>query len=134
MSEAFFTFFGIYLLCLIKFFAGPVLGAAAGYSPLEIIGVSVLGMMTSVTFFTFLGTRVKKVLQERSKSQKKIFTKKKPPHRPNLEFLRRSRNCGTYADSPHPHWRHFNPGFLWIRKKENLGLHATKRAHLGSNI
>ena len=76
MSEAFFTFFGIYLLCLIKFFAGPVLGAAAGYSPLEIIGVSVLGMMTSVTFFTFLGTRVKKTLQKRSRSKKKVFTKK----------------------------------------------------------
>jgi uncharacterized membrane protein len=76
MSEAFFTFFGIYLLCLIKFFAGPVLGAAAGYNAWEIIGVSVAGMMTSVTFFTFLGTRVKKALQARSTKQKKVFTKK----------------------------------------------------------
>ena len=76
MSEAFFTFIGIYLLCLVKFFAGPVLGAAAGYSPWEIIGVSVLGMMSSVTFFTFLGTRVKKALQARSTTQKKVFTKK----------------------------------------------------------
>lgn len=76
MSEAFFTFLGIYLLCLIKFFAGPVLGAAAGYSPLEIIGVSVLGMMSSVTFFTFLGARVKKALQARRTGQKKVFTKK----------------------------------------------------------
>lgn len=76
MSEAFFTFFGIYLLCLIKFFAGPVLGAAAGYNAWEIIGVSVSGMMTSVTFFTFLGTRVKTALQARSTKQKKVFTKK----------------------------------------------------------
>ena len=76
MSEAFFTFFGIYMLCLVKFFAGPVLGAAAGYSPWEIIGVSVLGMMTSVTFFTFLGTRVKKAIQARSTKKKKVFTKK----------------------------------------------------------
>jgi hypothetical protein len=76
MSEAFLTFFGIYLLCLIKFFAGPVLGAAAGYNAWEIIGVSVSGMMTSVTFFTFLGARVKKALQAKSSTQKKVFTKK----------------------------------------------------------
>ena len=73
MSEAFFTFFGIYLLCLIKFFAGPVLGAAAGYSPLEIIGVSVLGMMTSVTFFTFLGTRVKNTSAKKQLSKESVY-------------------------------------------------------------
>jgi hypothetical protein len=76
MNEAFLTFLGIYLLCLIKFFAGPVLGAAAGYNAWEIIAVSVSGMMTSVTFFTFLGTRVKKALQARSSKQKKVFSKK----------------------------------------------------------
>ena len=32
--------------------------------------------MTSVTFFTFLGTRVKQYLQVRSTKQKKVFTKK----------------------------------------------------------
>jgi uncharacterized membrane protein len=53
-----------------------VLGAAAGYNAWEIIGVSVAGMMTSVTFFTFLGTRVKKALKARSTKQKKVFTKK----------------------------------------------------------
>jgi hypothetical protein len=33
-------------------------------------------MMSSVTFFTFLGTRVQKALQARSSTPKKVFTKK----------------------------------------------------------
>ena len=125
MSEGFFTFFGIYLLCLIKFFAGPILGAAAGYSPWEIIGVSVLGMMTSVTFFTFLGTRVKQYLQVRSTKQKKVFTKK------NRRIVR---IWSSYGEIGIAALRHIDPGILRIRQKENLRLHANKWAHLGGNL
>ncbi len=76
MNDALLTFFGIYLLCLFKFFAGPVLGAAAGYSAWQIIAVSVSGMMTSVTVFTLLGTQFKKIYQARFGKQKKVFSKK----------------------------------------------------------
>jgi len=55
MTEYLITFAGIYFLCLFKFVAGPLLGAAAGYSLLEIVSVTVSGMMTSVVLFTFLG-------------------------------------------------------------------------------
>lgn len=76
MNEAFLTFFGIYLLCMFKFFAGPILGAAAGYNAWQIIAVSVLGMMSSVTIFTLLGSRFKKIYQARFGKQKKVFSKK----------------------------------------------------------
>lgn len=76
MNDAFLTFFGIYLLCLFKFFAGPILGAAAGYNAWQIIAVSVLGMMSSVTVFTILGTRLKKIYQARFGKQKKVFSKR----------------------------------------------------------
>ncbi|EPR68957.1 hypothetical protein [Cyclobacterium qasimii] len=55
MIEYLITFAGIYFLCLFKFVAGPLLGAAAGYSLLEIVVVTVSGMMTSVVLFTYLG-------------------------------------------------------------------------------
>lgn len=75
-TDSIITFFGIYFLSLFKFIAGPVLGFAAGYSPLEIIFVTVLGMMTSVAFFAFLGSKLKNVYQSKFGKPKKVFTKK----------------------------------------------------------
>jgi len=46
---------GIYFACLFKFISGPVLGAAAGFSLMEIILVSVGGMMTTVVTLTYVG-------------------------------------------------------------------------------
>jgi uncharacterized membrane protein len=76
MQDSIITFFGIYILTLFKFIAGPVLGFAAGYSPLEIIFVTVLGMMSSVTVFTFLGSKLKKIYQSKFGKAKKTFSKK----------------------------------------------------------
>lgn len=60
MIEYLLKFIGIYFLTLFKFIAGPVLGHAAGYSLVEIILVTVLGMMSSVLIFTYLGEWVRK--------------------------------------------------------------------------
>lgn len=76
MTDSFFTFLGIYILTLFKFIAGPVLGFAAGYSPIEIIFVTVLGMMSSVILFTFLGSKLKKIFQSKFGKPNKIFSKK----------------------------------------------------------
>lgn len=73
MSEYLIKFAGIYFLCLFKFIAGPLLGAAAGYSLIEIILVTVLGMMTSVFLFTFLGEWFKKTGPLSSKKIKEIL-------------------------------------------------------------
>lgn len=76
MSEYLITFAGIYFLCLFKFIAGPLLGAAAGYSLIEIIFVTVLGMMTSVFLFTFLGEWFKKNWTIIIKRKSKKFSKR----------------------------------------------------------
>lgn len=76
MNEYLITFAGIYFLCLFKFIAGPLLGAAAGYSLLEIILVTVLGMMTSVVLFTFMGEWFKKNWTVIIKKKSKKFSKR----------------------------------------------------------
>ncbi|AEL24848.1 hypothetical protein [Cyclobacterium marinum] len=76
MSEYLIKFAGIYFLCLFKFIAGPLLGAAAGYSLIEIILVTVLGMMTSVFLFTFLGEWFKKNWTIIIKKKSKKFSKR----------------------------------------------------------
>lgn len=69
-------FLAIYLTCLFKFVAGPILGSAAGYSILEITIVTLSGMMTSVFLITYLGEWIKanwtvKVTKKRNKFSKK---------------------------------------------------------------
>jgi hypothetical protein len=76
MSESFITFFGIYFLSLFKFIAGPILGTAVGYSLLEIILVTVSGMMSSVFLFTQIGTQFKQRLALRFKRKSPVFSKK----------------------------------------------------------
>jgi hypothetical protein len=61
---------------MVKFIAGPVLGTAAGYTPLQMMGVTVLGMMSSVTIFTFLGAPIKKYFITKLTGPRKVFTKK----------------------------------------------------------
>lgn len=68
------TFLGIYLLCLFKFIAGPVLGAAAGFSVFEIEVVTVAGMMTSVVAFTYLGDWIKKTWTIKIRKNTRRFT------------------------------------------------------------
>jgi|TARA_R110002096_G_scaffold55627_14_gene142674 hypothetical protein len=76
MSEYLITFAGIYFLCLFKFIAGPLLGAAAGYGLLEIVIVTVSGMMTSVILFTFLGEWFKTNWTIIIKKKQKRFSKR----------------------------------------------------------
>ena len=76
MIEYLATFFGIYLLCLFKFIAGPLLGTAAGYSVLEIELVTISGMMTSVIGFTYLGDWIKNTWTIKIRKNPKKFTKR----------------------------------------------------------
>lgn len=69
-------FFGIFFVCLFKFIAGPILGSAAGFSIFEIILVTVGGMMTSVTFITYLGEWFKSYWNVKVSAKKKLFSRK----------------------------------------------------------
>jgi hypothetical protein len=68
-------FIAIWFACLFKFIAGPILGSAADFSLLEIIFVTVTGMMSSVAIVTFLGEWVKS--KWTLKVSEKRFTKRK---------------------------------------------------------
>lgn len=52
-------YLGLYLLACIKSIFPPLLGPTAGLTPLEIIIVTMAGLMTSVLIFTFLGEKVR---------------------------------------------------------------------------
>tara|TARA_R110001592_G_scaffold18774_4_gene77522 strand:- start:366 stop:818 length:453 start_codon:yes stop_codon:yes gene_type:complete len=70
MLEKALTYFGIYLLACLKSIFPPLMGPAAGMSPLEIIIITMAGLMTSVILFSFLGEKIKKNISP-------IFIKKK---------------------------------------------------------
>jgi|SRR5690554_838546 len=76
MAEYIVTFLGIYIMALFKFISGPVLGYWAGYSLLEIMLVTVSGMMSSVFIFTFLGQWLKSQWDKRIKSKRVVFSKR----------------------------------------------------------
>ena len=76
MIEAVFKFLGIYFLCLFKFIAGPILGYAAGYSLFGIMDVTVMGMMSSVFLFSFLGDWAKNQLGIFGTKKGKIFSRR----------------------------------------------------------
>ncbi len=69
-------FLSIYFACLFKFIAGPLLGYAIGYSLLEIVLVSVSGMMTTVFFLTYLGDWIKKYWAVKVTAKRKLFSPK----------------------------------------------------------
>ena len=60
MLEKVLTYLGIYLLACLKSILPPLLGPAAGMSPLEIIIITMAGLMTSVVLFSYLGEKIKK--------------------------------------------------------------------------
>lgn len=76
MLEEILKYLGIYLLGCLKSILPPVLGTAKGMSKLEIILITVAGIMTNVTIFSFLGEKIKKnVIPIFIKKRKKVSPK-----------------------------------------------------------
>ena len=69
-------FLSIFLLCMVKFIAGPLGGYAAGFSLFKTVSVTVLGMMASVMLFTFMGNTLKEKLIKPVFKRSKKFSKK----------------------------------------------------------
>ena len=80
MLEKALTYFGIYLLACLKSIFPPLMGPAAGMSPLEIIIITMAGLMTSVVLFSFLGEKIKKNILP-------IFIKKKGKFSPQTRRM-----------------------------------------------
>ena len=60
MLEKILQYLSIYLLACLKSILPPVLGPGVGLNKLEIIVITVLGLMTSVKLFALAGERIKK--------------------------------------------------------------------------
>ncbi|MGY6522472.1 MAG: hypothetical protein ACXIUD_12120 [Mongoliitalea sp.] len=76
MIEYVLKVFVIYIATLFKFIAGPVLGLAAGLSALEMLVVTVGGMMTTVFSITLLGDWFRANWQLGVSKKKKVFSPK----------------------------------------------------------
>ena len=67
----------VFLLSMVKFFGGPLTGAALGLNFWQTFGLTVAGMMTSVLLFSIIGTAVSKYYAKNRRLQKKpVFNKK----------------------------------------------------------
>lgn len=64
----------VYLGSMLKFVVGPATGYAVGLTVFETILFTVLGMMTSVFIFSFLGDVIRKKILSRFLKDKKKFT------------------------------------------------------------
>ena len=76
MGELLAKYFSIYALSMLKFIAGPLAGLANGTGVLETSLFTVMGMMTSVLIFSFLGKLIKEKVLSRIFKKKKKFTAK----------------------------------------------------------
>ena len=75
MEEEVLKALSILLLTMLKFIAGPTLGYAAGFSLYLTIIITVVGMMSSVLLFTFVGDYLRHVVFGKFFKGKKKFTK-----------------------------------------------------------
>ncbi|MBJ6119822.1 hypothetical protein JAO76_16570 [Pontibacter sp. BT310] len=67
----------VYLISMVKFFAGPVTGISLGLSYTETVLFTVAGMMTSVLVFSIIGNAFSKWISKRRRQQQKpVFSNK----------------------------------------------------------
>lgn len=76
MNELIAKYFSIYFLSMLKFIAGPLIGLATGTSVWETSILTILGMMTSVLLFSFIGKIFRERVIKRFFKKKKVFSRK----------------------------------------------------------
>ncbi|WP_317193582.1 hypothetical protein [Adhaeribacter terrigena] len=77
MFETFAKYLSVFLLSMVKFFGGPLTGAALGLNFWQTFGLTVGGMMTSVTIFSLLGSAATRYYAKRRREKNKpMFNKK----------------------------------------------------------
>ncbi|NEM99653.1 hypothetical protein GXP69_18285 [Pontibacter sp. BT327] len=67
----------VYLVSMVKFFAGPVTGVSVGLTYMESVLLTIAGMMTTVLVFSFIGREFSKWWSRRQREKHKpVFSKK----------------------------------------------------------
>ncbi|HEY4651140.1 MAG TPA: hypothetical protein VIG72_06985 [Pontibacter sp.] len=70
-------YLSVYLVSMIKFFAGPVTGVSVGLTYLESVLLTIAGMMTTVIIFSLIGREFSKWWAKRQREKNKpVFSKK----------------------------------------------------------
>jgi len=70
-------YLSVYLISMVKFFAGPLTGVAVGLTYLETVLLTIAGMMTTVIIFSIIGRAFSKWWAKRQRAQNKpMFSKK----------------------------------------------------------
>jgi len=83
----------VYLVSMIKFMIGPMLGFSSRIEFWATILLTISGMMTSVIIFTYLGE------QAREKFLKKFFDPKKGVNKRSFRLIRLWKRYGTFGIS-----------------------------------
>lgn len=70
-------YLSVYLVSMVKFFAGPVTGVSVGLTYIESVLLTIAGMMTTVLVFSFIGREFSKWWSKRQREKHKpVFSKK----------------------------------------------------------
>ena len=70
-------YLSVYLISMVKFFAGPLTGVAVGLSYLETVLLTIAGMMTTVIIFSIIGRAFSKWWSKRQRAKNRpMFSKK----------------------------------------------------------
>ena len=74
--QRFIDYLVVFAMSMFKFIFGCVGGAVRGFSYLETVLITVLGMMTSVIIFTYFGLAIRNWFFIAFKRKRKVFTKR----------------------------------------------------------
>ncbi len=72
--EEIMVYITIYLLCTVKIVFGPTMGYAAGFHPLVSTLLTIAGMMTTISIFSFFGERLRHTAFIKFFKFKKVFS------------------------------------------------------------
>lgn len=89
VAEELIKFISAYLMSMLKFIAGPAMGAAFGFSFLQTYSATVLGMMTTAVLVTYFGKPIRAFYNNLFAKKRKKFTKS------NRRFVYLWRNYGV---------------------------------------
>jgi hypothetical protein len=86
-------YFTVYATSMLKFIAGPTIGAAIGLTFMETLILTVLGMMTTVIVIAYFGKKIREWYLLKFGKKRKLFTKR------NRRFVYIWRNYGIIGVS-----------------------------------
>lgn len=87
--EEFLKYFSVYALSGFKFIFGPTLGTSYGFSLTTTALLTSFGMMTTVYVFTYLGHKLKGLVDRFKRKNRKLFSKR------NRKFVKIWRKYGV---------------------------------------